>query len=177
MRRLLASCGSLVLLALLACGRPTAAGSPSTPALTASIGSAPPPPAPAPASSTAATAPAAAPGPAACGGKCSGKAGNALVEAIAKRAKTAHRCYDNALASDKTVRGKVNVRLTIGVDGGVCEVSAASDNKAMDAVASCVAALYRKNTGDLRFPAPDDGCVAVNLPVNFVPRPDDAGAP
>jgi hypothetical protein len=173
MRRLLASCGHLVVLALLACGGPTAAGSPSTPALSVNIGSAAPPSAPAPASSAKATAPA----PSACAGKCTGHVGNALLEEIAKRAKTSHRCYDNALASDKTVRGKVTVRFTVGVDGSVCDVSAESDNTAMDAVASCVAALYRKNTGDLRFPAPDDGCVTVKLPVNFVPRPDDAGAP
>jgi hypothetical protein len=24
---------------------------------------------------------------------------------------------------------------------------------------------------------PDNGCVDVDLPINFVPRPDDAGAP
>jgi hypothetical protein len=115
------------------------------------------------------------PAPSPCGGKCPGRVGPALVDAIAKRAKQAHRCYDNALATDRTLRGKVTVRMMIGADGRVCEVNAESDNKAMGAVASCVAGFYR--TGDAQFPPPDNGCAVVNAPINFIPRADDAGAP
>ena len=129
-------------------------------------------------------APAAAPEPlaasapvSACTGPCPGRVGPELVDAIAKRAKQAHRCYDTALAGDKTLRGRVTVRMTIGADGRVCQASADSDNKAMEAVASCVAGTYRANTGDLRFPPPDNGCVVVNAPINFIPRADDAGSP
>ena len=105
-----------------------------------------------------------------CPGSCPGHVGPALGDAIAKRAKQAHRCYDNDLAGDKTLRGRVTVRMTIGADGRVCQASAESDSKPMEAVASCVAGMYRANTGDLHFRSPDDGCAIVNAPINFVPR-------
>jgi hypothetical protein len=75
----------------------------------------------------------------ACGGRCSGRVGPALVDALGFRAKQAHRCYDDAPAIDKKVRGKVSVRLTIGADGRVCAVTARSDNTSMEDVAKCVA--------------------------------------
>ena len=162
-------------LVLFACGAPTAADAPSAPVMTASVAPATP----------AAPATAAAPPPHAalaaaadpCGGTCPGHVGPALVEAIATRAKQAHRCYDNALAADRTLRGRVTVRMTIGSDGRVCDVRADSDKPPMEAVAGCVAGFYRKNTGDERFPAPEGGCAIVNAPLVFVPRADDAGAP
>jgi hypothetical protein len=164
----------LVVAALIGCGGPTAAGSPSTPVPTASVGPvAPPPPSPPPPAAPATPAPAAPVAPATCAAKCSGHVGNALVSAIGKRAKEAHRCYDKALAADKSVRGKVTIRLMIAADGGVCEVTADADNPGMDAVASCVAALYRTNTGEQRFPPPEDGCASVNAPLSFVPRADN----
>jgi hypothetical protein len=152
--------------AVFACGSPEASHA-TIP--TATIGSVAPPPPP--------DASAPEPVAGACGGRCSGRVGPALVDALGVRVKQAHRCYDNALAIDKTVRGKVSVRMKIGADGRVCDVTARSDNTSMVDVAKCVAAFYRANTGQLSFPLPDNGCVDVDLPINFVPRPDDAGAP
>lgn len=155
-----------------ACGGPTEAVGPTPPATTARVASAtPPPPVDAPAP------PETPPAPPPCGGKCPGHVGPALVDAIAKRAKQAHRCYDKALATDSTLRGKVTVRMMIGADGRVCEVSADSETKAMDSVASCVAGFYRTTSGDAQFPPPENGCVLVNAPVNFIPRGADAGGP
>ena len=112
-----------------------------------------------------------------CAGRCAGHAGQALVEALGYRAKQAHRCYDNALAIDKTVRGRVIVQAKIGADGRVCAVSAKSDVAAMSDVATCVAEFYRGKTLGPSFPPPDDGCIEVAQPINFVPRVDDAGTP
>ena len=52
-----------------------------------------------------------------------------------------------------------------------------SDSTSMGEVAKCVAGFYRANPGELSLPLPDNGCVDVNLPIDFVPRPDDAGIP
>ena len=133
-------------IALVACGAPTPApDAPSVPVVTASVAPATPPADSPP--SAAHAAPAADP----CAEKCAGHVGPALVEAIAFRAKQAHRCYDSGLAADRTLRGRVAVHMTIGADGSVCHVRADSD-KPMEAVATCVAAYYRSSTGASRFP-------------------------
>lgn len=156
-------------LALVACGASTAPDAPTVPVATASTPPAAPPPA-----ATVSPAPAAqAADP--CAGKCTGHVGPALIEAIALRAKQAHRCYDTGLATDRTLRGRVSVHMTIGADGRVCDVRGDSD-KPMEAVASCVANFYRSSAADARLPAPEGGCAVVNAPINFIPR-DDAGAP
>lgn len=110
----------------------------------------------------------------ACGGVCAGHVGPALVVALQKRAQRSRRCYEVALASDKTLRGRVNVRMIVGRDGSLCQVSAEADEKAMATVASCVADSYRATE---RLPAPEGGCAQLNGPIMFVPRADDAGAP
>jgi len=151
---------------VLACGAPEAARSSAPTATVEQVAPAPP--------LTEVARPEPARAASACAAKCSGRVVPALVEAIAVRAKQAHRCYDKALATDKTLRGKVTVHITIGTDGHVCEVAAESDG-AMQPVAACVAAFYRAT--ERGFPPPEDGCVELNAPLNFLPRPDDAGAP
>ncbi len=111
-----------------------------------------------------------------CGGRCTGRAGSALVEALSFRARQAHRCYDNALAQDKSIRGKVIVRVRLGADGRVCDVNAQSEDAAMADVATCVAGFYRANTAARSFPPPDDGCIDVAVPINFVPRGEQSGS-
>lgn len=96
------------------------------------------------------------------------------MDAIGKRAKQARRCYESALASDATLRGRVLLRITIGNDGRVCEATGTSETKAMEGVATCVAALFRST--ETTLPPPEGGCAVVNAPINFVPTPD-AGAP
>lgn len=98
--------------------------------------------------------------------------GTPLVDALSYAAKKAHRCYDRALAIDPKVRGKVTIRVRLGSDGSVCEARGEGEG-AMQSVADCAAEVYRTSA----LPPPNGGCADVVVPINFVPRPDDAGAP
>lgn len=99
--------------------------------------------------------------------KCTGTSSDEMSTALAFRAKQAHRCYDNALAQDATLRGKVSIAVRIGSNGAACSAGVASNDMGGNtSVASCVAG-YFKSGG---FPAPKGGCVDVNVPINFVPR-------
>lgn len=99
--------------------------------------------------------------------RCTGTAGPELENALGFRAKQAHRCYDNALAQDPTLRGKVTVAVRVGSNGQVCSANVASNDMGSSVVASCVAGYFRGAS----FPAPKGGgCVDVNIPINFVPR-------
>jgi hypothetical protein len=98
--------------------------------------------------------------------RCTGSNSNELESALSFRVKQAHRCYDNALAQDPTLRGKVTVAVRIGATGTVCSAGIASNEMSSAQVANCVSGYFRGNT----FPAPRGGCVDVNIPINFVPR-------
>lgn len=99
--------------------------------------------------------------------RCTGTAGPELENALGFRAKQAHRCYDNALAQDPTLRGKVTVAVRVGSNGQVCSANIASNDMGSSSVASCVAGYFR----GVSFPSPKGGgCVDVNIPINFVPR-------
>lgn len=98
---------------------------------------------------------------------CSGAAGSDIETALAFRAKQSHRCYDNALAQDPTLRGKMSIAVRIGANGTVCSASATNNELASNpAVAQCVVNNFRNGA----FPSPKGGCVDVNVPINFVPR-------
>ena len=98
--------------------------------------------------------------------QCKGTSGSDLESALAFRVKQAHRCYDNALAQDPTLRGKVTVAVRVGANGQVCSAGTASNEMGTPQVASCVTGYFR----GANFPAPKGGCVDVNIPINFVPR-------
>jgi len=99
--------------------------------------------------------------------KCTGSAGSDVESALSFRAKQAHRCYDNALAQDPTLRGKVSIAVRIGSNGQACSAGVASNElSSAPSVANCVAGYFRGQA----FPAPKGGCVDVNIPINFVPR-------
>ena len=98
--------------------------------------------------------------------KCAGSSGPELESALGFRVKQAHRCYDNALAQDPTLRGKVTVAVRVGANGQVCSAGIASNEMSSAQVASCVTGYFRGAS----FPAPRGGCVDVNIPINFVPR-------
>jgi len=98
--------------------------------------------------------------------KCTGTSGVDLENALSFRAKQAHRCYDNALAQDPTLRGKVTVAVRVGANGQVCSAGIASNEMSSPNVANCVGGYFR----GANFPAPKGGCVDVNIPINFVPR-------
>jgi outer membrane biosynthesis protein TonB len=54
---------------------------------------------------------------------CGGRITPELSSALAFRAKTAHRCYDEALAQDPTLKGQVVLSVKIGNNGNVCSAS------------------------------------------------------
>jgi hypothetical protein len=97
--------------------------------------------------------------------KCGGATNSDLETALSFRAKQAHRCYDNALAQDPTLRGKVSIAVRIGSNGQACSAGVASNDIGGN-VANCVAGYFRGQA----FPAPRGGCIDVNVPINFVPR-------
>lgn len=99
--------------------------------------------------------------------KCTGATNSEVETALSFRAKQAHRCYDNALSQDPTLRGKVSIAVRIGSNGQACSAGVASNELASaPGVANCVAGYFRGQN----FPAPKGGCVDVNIPINFVPR-------
>jgi hypothetical protein len=98
--------------------------------------------------------------------KCTGVSSSELETALQFRVKQAHRCYDNALAQDPTLRGKVTVAVRIGTNGQVCSAGIASNEMGSQQVATCVSGYFRGAS----FPSPKGGCADVNIPINFVPR-------
>lgn len=99
--------------------------------------------------------------------KCTGSTNSEVETALSFRAKQAHRCYDNALGQDPTLRGKVSIAVRIGSNGQACSAGVASNElTSAPGVANCVAGYFRGQN----FPAPRGGCVDVNIPINFVPR-------
>ena len=98
---------------------------------------------------------------------CSGASTSDIELALAFRAKQSHRCYDNALAQDPTLRGKISIAVRIGSNGTACSASVASNELASaPGVANCVLNNFRGQA----FPSPKGGCVDVKIPINFVPR-------
>lgn len=99
---------------------------------------------------------------------CSGSASDDLSQALAFRAKQAHRCYDEELKLDATLRGKMSIAVRVGANGQVCSASVASNDMGPSGVkvGSCVVNHFRGQS----LPAPRGGCIDANVPINFVPR-------
>lgn len=74
-------------------------------------------------------------------------------------------CYEQGLAKNPLLEGRVSVRFVIGNDGAVSAVSAAGD-LADQGTKSCVAAAFY----GLSFPSPENGIVKVNYPLMFTPQ-------
>jgi hypothetical protein len=98
--------------------------------------------------------------------KCSGSSSPELEQMLAFRVKQAHRCYDQALAQDPTLKGKISVQVRIGAQGGVCSAGVGSNDMGSPNVANCVVNYFR----GANFPPPKGGCADINIPINFVPR-------
>jgi hypothetical protein len=98
---------------------------------------------------------------------CTGATSSEIESALSFRAKQAHRCYDNALSQDPTLRGKVSIAVRIGANGQACSAGVASNElTSAPGVANCVTGYFRGQV----FPMPKGGCVDVNIPISFVPR-------
>ncbi len=97
---------------------------------------------------------------------CNGRAGTELQNALAFRAKTAHKCYDEALAQDSTLKGQVVIGVKISGNGTVCSSSVVSSEVPNPGVAGCIANRFRQGA---RLPSPVGGCVEVNVPMKLLP--------
>lgn len=133
-----------------------------------------PPPEPPPAASTAVMTPSSATPPPAgstppapnCETVCKGKITNELESALVERTKKAHRCYDNALANDPKLDGKVVIDVVVGRDGSVCSSKVKSKDAGFDAVAECIAGTFSGSA----FPAPEGTCADVVVPIALHPK-------
>ena len=102
-----------------------------------------------------------------CEGKCTGVPSPELVGALTVRGNQARRCYNQALASDSSLRGHVTVAVRVGSAGNVCSASVASNDMGSSSVANCAANIFRSSGG---LPSPRGGCVDANVPLSFVPQ-------
>jgi hypothetical protein len=97
-----------------------------------------------------------------CGGSVTGD----LESALAFRAKTAHKCYDDALAQDSTLKGTVTISVRVAANGNICAANEASNDVGNPLVANCIASRFRQAG---HFPAPSGGCLDVNVPISLMP--------
>jgi hypothetical protein len=102
-----------------------------------------------------------------CDATCKGAATPELEQAIKVRGMQARRCYNQALASDSSLKGHVTVAVKIGPAGNVCSASVAANDMASPGVANCAANIFRSAGG---YPAPRGGCIDANVPLSFVPQ-------
>jgi outer membrane biosynthesis protein TonB len=73
-------------------------------------------------------------------------------------------CYQQGLARNPSLEGRIPVRFVIGRDGAVSNVSAGGDLPD-GAVRSCVQNAFY----GLSFPPPENGIVTVTYPIMFSP--------
>jgi hypothetical protein len=131
---------------------------------------APPPPAPSVAPPPASPAVTASPPPP-CSETCNGSPTPALVSALRGAAGKAKGCYTKLLrTADAT--GKMMVELQVEPGGAVCRATVHSGAPGLAPMEGCVQELFLGRT----FPAPEGGCLAVNLPLSLSIKDADAGA-
>jgi hypothetical protein len=99
-------------------------------------------------------------------GSCTGTPAANFQSIVRGRAGSAQRCYEKALSQQEQLQGKLTVNLCVGVGGGVCGASIASDSLGSPLVSQCVLNIFRATV----FPSPKNGCVDVQVPLNFVPQ-------
>jgi hypothetical protein len=97
---------------------------------------------------------------------CSGAVSAELSSALAFRAKTAHKCYDEALAQDSTLKGQVVISVRVGNNGTICSAGVQSSDIPNPGVAACIANRFRQGA---RLPSPTGGCAEVNVPMRLLP--------
>ena len=92
-----------------------------------------------------------------------GLAGARLVASRARR--SGSPLLQQALASDSSLKGHVNLDVRIGPNGNVCSANIPSNDMGSAGVAACAANIFRKPS----YPAPHGGCVVATVPLSFVP--------
>ncbi len=105
-------------------------------------------------------------GPSGCAGDCTGTAPPGLKSALGAKAGQARGCYERALRQNPMLQGRIVIGVRVGEKGQVCSAGISSNGTGDPGVASCVLGMFRSAS----FPAPNGGCVDVNVPMNFVPK-------
>jgi hypothetical protein len=124
------------------------------------------PPASASAATSASAAPVDAPQKSVCAACGEGQGSSALTSAMQSTAEGARGCYKRALRSSQ-VSGSITVSVRVGSNGSVCGASITNDTVGSSEIASCVLGKFQGRT----FPAPQSGCVVVNIPLKFEIQP------
>jgi hypothetical protein len=102
-----------------------------------------------------------------CDSKCDQKYSTPeLQQALAVRQSQARRCYNQALARDPSLKGRVSLDVRVGASGNVYSVNVGSNDMGTAAVANCAANIFRAAS----YPAPKGGCVEANVPLRFIPQ-------
>lgn len=101
-------------------------------------------------------------GPGPCSGKCVGESSPALNTALRSTAQSAQGCYNRALRGGE-VSGSMTVSVQVGQNGSVCSASIGNDSVHSSEISACVLNRFRGKS----FPAPQSGCVVVNIPISF----------
>jgi Ca-activated chloride channel family protein len=81
-------------------------------------------------------------------------------------------CYEQGLAKNPNLEGRVGVRFVIGADGQTSNVQNGGSDLPDGDVVSCVISAFF----GLSFPAPEGGVVTVVYPIAFAPSGGSAGA-
>lgn len=100
-------------------------------------------------------------GPNPCG-NCAGEGNAALSSAVNNAAQGARGCYNRALQKSE-VSGRMTVSVKVGATGAVCSASIGNDTVGSPQVSSCVLSRFQGRS----FPPPTNGCLVVNVPINF----------
>jgi hypothetical protein len=95
----------------------------------------------------------------ACG---EGQVSAALKAAMESAAQSAQGCYKRALRTT-AVSGSITLSVQVGSNGTVCNASVTKDTVGSGEITSCVVGKFQGRS----FPAPQSGCVVVNIPIRF----------
>lgn len=104
-----------------------------------------------------------------CEAKCTGTATLELAAALTNRGAQARSCYNQALASDSTLKGNVNIGVKVGANGEVCGAYVAGNDMGGSGgayVGNCAVGVFRGAT----YPPPRGGCVDASIPLSFKSR-------
>ncbi len=102
-------------------------------------------------------------GPNPCAKECSGTASGALQSALSGRAAQSRGCYETALRNNATLEGTLVVSVKVGPGGQVCSARTVNDGLHDPGVSNCVINKFAGAT----LPAPQGGCVEINVPMRF----------
>jgi hypothetical protein len=90
---------------------------------------------------------------------------DALEGALDAVATASRGCYQDALKTNKALKGDVVLTLRIGLDGKAAEASLSKDELKQEAVAACITEAATAQA----YPAAENAPVDVDLPLSFAP--------